>query len=442
MKSFSQKMMLFFLISFFSISVAFASDKKEKVTEQPLTVNVLQSPIPVDTKEGKLLVYELNFLNPTEQMTRIGRIEISNEQGKLLESYEDVNLANNSFMYGKMGKKGSFTIHIGQDKEGKHQKGLTVKLQKKRKAKYMKQGSGFLELNKNMGAVVFVWIKLKDGQKVPKKLHHKIWLVQPSADNSHYQLKNLAYDVAVNPMKPIVLGKPFYGSNWVATGALSPTSYHRRAALILDNKIYLAQRYAIDWVQICPDGQEVKGDLHENKNWIGDGTVLLAVRDGVITKVHQGLKSNTPPGFPPGKPASIEAVPGNHVILKIMEGKTPYYVLYAHMEPGSIKVKEGDQVKEGQILGLLGNTGNSTQPHLHIHVADSNHALKAEGVPAVFKDAKWIGQAKIIDSDYGVWKPFKGFKPVKFDQKLPLENQVFKFTQGQMDKCKFLEREE
>jgi murein DD-endopeptidase MepM/ murein hydrolase activator NlpD len=57
------------------------------------------------------------------------------------------------------------------------------------------------------------------------------------------------------------------------------------------------------------------------------------------------------------------------------------YAFYAHLQPGSIKVKVGDKVRRGQVLGLVGNSGNSTEPHLHFHLSDANSPLGCEGLP-------------------------------------------------------------
>jgi murein DD-endopeptidase MepM/ murein hydrolase activator NlpD len=72
---------------------------------------------------------------------------------------------------------------------------------------------------------------------------------------------------------------------------------------------------------------------------------------------------------------------GNYVALDIGYGR---YALYGHLIPGSIKVKKGDFVKRGQVLGRLGNSGNSTEPHLHFQIADAPSFLNANGLPYLY----------------------------------------------------------
>jgi murein DD-endopeptidase MepM/ murein hydrolase activator NlpD len=103
----------------------------------------------------------------------------------------------------------------------------------------------------------------------------------------------------------------------------------------------------------------------------------------------------------PGKtsragPITIETIGGNSIILDIGQGR---YAAYAHLQPGSLRVKVGDRVKRGQVLGLVGNSGNSDQPHLHFQVVDRNSLLESEGVPYVLesfqvrgKDSKYAGR--------------------------------------------------
>src|SRR5690606_5242583 len=126
--------------------------------------------------------------------------------------------------------------------------------------------------------------------------------------------------------------------------------------------------------------------------------------------------------------------PGNYVILKVSQNGKNYYVLYAHLQPGSIRVKAGDKVKQGQVIGNLGNTGNSSAPHLHMHVTTGNDPLKSDGVPFVFEKMILQGKAKTIDDDYGLWLPPSG--PDKtIEAVIPSANQVIHFSDTAQTKC-------
>jgi len=76
------------------------------------------------------------------------------------------------------------------------------------------------------------------------------------------------------------------------------------------------------------------------------------------------------------------------VILKISPNR---YVTYAHLQNGSIKVRLHARVRRGDVVALLGNSGNTTGPHLHLQVTDQNSVLQAEGVPFVFGKFTYLG---------------------------------------------------
>src|SRR5690606_19154995 len=77
-----------------------------------------------------------------------------------------------------------------------------------------------------------------------------------------------------------------------------------------------------------------------------------------------------------------EQVDGNHVVLDLGDGR---YALYAHLKPGSVLVHKGQHVHRGQVLGLVGTSGNSSEPHLHFHVTDGPSPLASNGVPYLLR---------------------------------------------------------
>ncbi len=77
------------------------------------------------------------------------------------------------------------------------------------------------------------------------------------------------------------------------------------------------------------------------------------------------------------------AIAGNYVMID--HGKSEYS-LYAHLQPGSVRVHIGDNVKAGEVIGKLGSSGNSTWPHLHFHVCDKPDPLMCAGIPVNFSN--------------------------------------------------------
>jgi murein DD-endopeptidase MepM/ murein hydrolase activator NlpD len=91
---------------------------------------------------------------------------------------------------------------------------------------------------------------------------------------------------------------------------------------------------------------------------------------------------------------TLDTAGGNFVALDIGYRR---YALYGHLIPGSLRVKVGDMVKRGQVLGRLGNSGNSTEPHLHFQIADAPSFLLANGLPYMY-DRVEVKPGRIVDA--------------------------------------------
>jgi murein DD-endopeptidase MepM/ murein hydrolase activator NlpD len=93
----------------------------------------------------------------------------------------------------------------------------------------------------------------------------------------------------------------------------------------------------------------------------------------------------------------LTAITGNYVMID--HGKSEYS-LYAHLQPGSVHVHVGDQVKAGDVIGKLGSSGNSTEPHLHFHVCDKPDPLMCAGIPVNFSNVtiQWADLPRPIQS--------------------------------------------
>jgi hypothetical protein len=186
---------------------------------------------------------------------------------------------------------------------------------------------------------------------------------------------------------PVVLGPPLEGSNWLAADGCCTAHRHVWSTQPYGGMLHTVQRFAIDWEHLNAQGQLFVGDKKVLTNWSGYGTNVLAVADGTIVHAIDGQPNQVPGEAPVGiTPANAD---GNGVILRLRDGR---FVFYAHMIPGSLMVKVGDRVTRGQKLGLLGNSGNSTAPHLHLHVMDRNALLGGNGLPYLFDNFDITGK--------------------------------------------------
>jgi murein DD-endopeptidase MepM/ murein hydrolase activator NlpD len=252
-------------------------------------------------------------------------------------------------------------------------------------------GMDKLTIGPGQRAVVYMWVALNAGAALPANLEHRVSVKvgnYPEEITTQCARVRVGHDV-------LVISPPLRGDNWQAANGPSNTSGHRRTIIPIDGKGRIAQRFAIDWVQLNPDGKTYKGDPLDNKNYRAYGNEALAVADSTVVATKDGIPQNIPGENSRAVPITLETVGGNHVILDLGNG---HYAFYAHLQPGSLRVKVGDHVKRGQMLGLVGNSGNSTEPHLHFHIGESNSPLGSEGIPYVFEsfEAKAKADAPLV----------------------------------------------
>ena len=222
-------------------------------------------------------------------------------------------------------------------------------------------------------AYVYLWIPV-DANHPPSQLTHRLTFRRQGTDSSDVVLEGTTIRVATDLA---VISAPFHGE-WAAFNGPGNSSGHRRLVLGLDGHTAIGQRFAIDFLQLDSTGSSHHGDPLKNESYYAYGTPLMAVADGVIAGTKDSIPQNVPGITSRAVPITMTTVGGNYVAIDIGHGR---YALYAHLQPGSLRVKVGDRVKRGQIIALLGNSGNSTEPHVHFQIADGPTFLSSEGIP-------------------------------------------------------------
>ncbi|WP_082961804.1 M23 family metallopeptidase [Mycobacterium sp. 852002-51152_SCH6134967] len=243
-------------------------------------------------------------------------------------------------------------------------------------------------------AVVWFDVALDEDVQTPSRLTHAVALSNPDPQDPLFpadQTVDIA-PVEVQPREPVVLRPPLRGAGWVDAGGCCGTSAHRTALNPINGRLWAAERFAIDYVQLDPDGRLITGDPSKPESFAFFGADIHAVRDGRVVSVLDGLPEQVPGRNPTGLPLNQYA--GNHVVQDLGDGN---YALYAHIKTGTVAVKPGDRLTAGQVLGEVGNTGNSTAPHLHFHVMSSPDPLGSNGLPFVFDDFRV--DARMVDDD-------------------------------------------
>jgi hypothetical protein len=224
--------------------------------------------------------------------------------------------------------------------------------------------------------VLFLHLKFEGA--APTKLVHEISVRADGAPPEMRETTERIAEVEVNDGVVPVLGPPLIGEHYIAADACCDAVRHTRAILPLDGAPVVAQRYAVDWEQAGPDGKIFVGEARNPASYRIFGDDVLAVADGTVVASRNDLPEQVPGEFPANLP--IAEADGNNLVLDIGDG---FFVNYAHMQPGSVRFKPGDRVRRGEVIGKVGNTGNSVAPHLHVHVMNGPSFLMSQGVPSV-----------------------------------------------------------
>jgi len=135
------------------------------------------------------------------------------------------------------------------------------------------------------------------------------------------------------------------------------------------------QKNAFDLVILNEKGDSYKTNGQTNSDYYAFGKELIAPCDGEVVLVVDGVKDNNIGDMDDSFPS------GNTVIIKTAKNE---YLFFAHFKQNSIQVKQGDTIKQGQLLGLCGNSGYSTEPHLHFHIQNIEKSNRAIGIKSFF----------------------------------------------------------
>jgi hypothetical protein len=270
------------------------------------------------------------------------------------------------------------------------------------------------------------------GSRPPATLLHRFTLLGTGPPGSPKD-EVVPYTYAVAPIavgvEVTVLGPPLSGKGWAAlNGCCEAGGAHRGTGLPVNGQIYFAQRFAIDWMQLNADARFSTGSGKDVKDYADYGAKVIAVADGTVVDTLSNLDDQIVGKLPDPKTITIENVDGNHIVLDLGHGK---YAFYAHLQKNSLLVKKGDHVKRGQALALLGNTGNTSAPHLHFHLMDGVSVLGSSGLPYVIDRFSVSGQLSAEQLDKteleGEWSKYLLATPSVRKMEFPLDLTVVDF---------------
>jgi hypothetical protein len=260
-------------------------------------------------------------------------------------------------------------------------------------------------------AIVYFDVTYADPVQVPIALAHRVIVTSMGPEQKPQDFTELSPPMRLSCIEPIVLAPPFKGDGWVnGNGCCKEIGPHRFVMNSINGSLAATEEFAIDWVRLDKQGHMFNGDRTDPKNWVCYGTDLLAVAPGTVVEVMDNL-DDEPAGKSPTN-LTIEQIAGNRVILDLGQSR---YAEYDHLAPHSATVKVGDYVRQGQKIGVLGNTGNSTGPHLHFQLMDRPSTLDGSALPFVFDKMQLQGHITVNIDELDEWSDQT--KPVPVDTK-------------------------
>ncbi|MFB0524877.1 MAG: peptidoglycan DD-metalloendopeptidase family protein [Phycisphaerae bacterium] len=156
------------------------------------------------------------------------------------------------------------------------------------------------------------------------------------------------------------------------------------------------QKFAFDFLGVGEQGKKRKGEAQVNEEYFAFGREILAPADGTVTDVITGVRDNVPGSMNPYSGL------GNAVFIQHSEYEVS---ILAHLKFDSVKVKVGDKVKRVQLIGLCGNSGNSSEPHLHYHLQNTPIIQDGTGIKCYFQ--------KVTVLENGEKQPKTNYSPIK-----------------------------
>lgn len=168
------------------------------------------------------------------------------------------------------------------------------------------------------------------------------------------------------------------------------------------------QEFAFDFVKLGTSGSTHRLDGARFEDYYGYGEPVLAAADGKVVRAIDGRPEHAQSMRRDDENAedydirhaaeqaelassARDGMAGNYVVIDHGGGE---FSFYAHLQPGSLSVGVGDVVQDGDVLGALGSSGQSTEPHLHFHVCDDEDLGICAGIPINFEDVHVRGDSQ------------------------------------------------
>ena len=372
----------------------------------PVDVSTLTDPEPVKASDGKVhLAYELVLTNATAFPARIDQVEVRDAA-----THRDILVLTGAAL------RADLTTAAGQTGDEDSTDPTST---------------GSKTMPSSATWIAWLDVTVAARTDVPQRLEHQVAgaLLPPAGPPVPFQAN--VGSVPVSTQAPPVLSPPVKGGTWyMSEGCCNDDTHHRRGLAPINGHLAVPQRFAIDFFRLDAEHRAWVGDPSKLTSYLSYRQPVIAAAPGTVVATRNDLPSSTALPHPPPIPPINQTV-GNFVIEQIGPG---VYVLYAHFDPGSVKVHLGQKVSRGQLLGRIGTSGNSTTPHLHFQLLTTPTFFPTDSRPYVFDHFDLLGRItqRLWDDNLGLEPtgrlPFQAaVHPGPRSDELPLDRAVVDF---------------
>ena len=338
------------IASMLSISCSDKSYLVPPVETTSFEMNVTFAPIEVKSTDGKInLLYS---------------VEVSNfdKEGYKIKDFQVYNSANNS-MICSISDTGKYLL-IHKPLQESLPDGM-----------YYYAGMYYAAYRFSVGLVM-------DPSQVPQKIKHRLVLIK---DGEEKIIEGTETSVSKGPIA--LLSAPLKGERFVSANTTTLlNNHHPSYQLTYKTKTTVAERFCVDWNKIDETGSTFHGDQSICENWYVYGQNVYAASGGIVVAVKDGMPDQTPVGTISAG-LNLFNSDGNSVVIYIQGG----YCIYGHFKPNSIVVKTGQYISKGDLIGQVGNSGNSGAPHLHFGLHTDFPYYISEGLPYYIDSLEKVG---------------------------------------------------
>lgn len=230
-----------------------------------------------------------------------------------------------------------------------------------------------IPVSSTVKTLIDVTLPRSSGRTWPRRLTHVIRYRLPASAPVRTAIATTvvrAPAIQVSRRAPIRIASPLRGPGWInANGCCGdPTSEHETLLLPSNGSYRTPEIFVIDWGREV-HGRVFTGDGSKLADYSCYGAPIHAVAGGVVVSAINN-RPQVPPHTSTAENHTLHGpgdFSGNSVIERIARG---VYATYAHMQTGSVRVRAGQRLRAGAVIGLLGNSGNTSEPHLHFGIVD------------------------------------------------------------------------